>query len=429
MMNVSTLINRLKSSQLFKDSFWALAGSTIGKGLSLIAGIAVARFLGSEIYGEYGTIKNTLVYIAIVSTFGFGYSATKFVTEYINSRKYQVHDLVKKIQSITLLFSCILAIILIIFAKEIAIVINAPHLSSTLRWSSILVILNAYTTTQTSILSGFKSFKKLSKINAVTGVTTLITSVIFTLMWELNGAILSLTIAYIVQIYISYKEIRRQLNVYKALDRCPHKEIKRMLRFSIPIALQESLYTIIHWATLYLLIKYSNYSEVGLSSAASLWSSVVIFIPAALKNVMFSHLSSSNNHHSLVNKLLLINLLSAAIPSIILICLSGFIAYLYGDTFIALPKILNVCLISSIFISVSEVYCYEFISIGKPWIVFIARLIRDSSIVLFCYIILQQISKDQAFYMSCISLCCHVVFYILLAIAYQIYYKDATCTK
>ena len=51
-VSLHTFCERLKSSDLFKDSFWALAGSALGKGLSLLAGIAVARFLGKEVYGE-----------------------------------------------------------------------------------------------------------------------------------------------------------------------------------------------------------------------------------------------------------------------------------------------------------------------------------------------------------------------------------------
>ena len=40
-VSLHTFCERLKSSDLFKDSFWALAGSALGKGLSLLAGIAV----------------------------------------------------------------------------------------------------------------------------------------------------------------------------------------------------------------------------------------------------------------------------------------------------------------------------------------------------------------------------------------------------
>ena len=63
------IIERLRRSPLFKDSMWSLIGSTVGRGLSLIAGILVARFLGKEIYGEYGIIKTTLSNIEIFSSF------------------------------------------------------------------------------------------------------------------------------------------------------------------------------------------------------------------------------------------------------------------------------------------------------------------------------------------------------------------------
>lgn len=64
----------------------------------------IARFLGKELYGEYGTIKTTLTYIAIVSTFGFGYTATKYIAEYIQERTVKcIHWLIIYIK--LLLFS------------------------------------------------------------------------------------------------------------------------------------------------------------------------------------------------------------------------------------------------------------------------------------------------------------------------------------
>ena len=81
MSQLANIATRLRSSRLASDSFWALVGSAAGRGLSFIAGVAIARMLGSELYGEYGTIKNTLMMIAIFSSLGMGYSATKFIAE------------------------------------------------------------------------------------------------------------------------------------------------------------------------------------------------------------------------------------------------------------------------------------------------------------------------------------------------------------
>ena len=57
-MNYLILKNRILNSKLMMDSFWSLFGNVIGKSLALAAGIIVARYLGKDIYGEYGIIIN-----------------------------------------------------------------------------------------------------------------------------------------------------------------------------------------------------------------------------------------------------------------------------------------------------------------------------------------------------------------------------------
>ena len=403
-VSLHTFCERLKSSDLFKDSFWALAGSALGKGLSLLAGIAVARFLGKEVYGEYGTIRTTLFYIAIVSTFGFGYTATKFVADYISEKPEKLKSLVWTFLKITLVFSGLLALVQIIFAASIALFIDAPNLEFQLRFFSLLIILNGLQTTQINIYTGFVVF---------------IGSIIMTWFWGLTGALGALMLSFVVQVILNQIIIRHALTQYNSNEKVSRSEIYSMLGFSIPVALQESLYTIVHWIGLLLLIHFANYGEVGLSSAAALWQSVVIFVPAMLKNVMFSYLSSSDNHSSLINKLLLVNFLSSLLPVSIVILFSGFISSFYGVSFVGLPKVLNISAAAALFICLSEVYCYEFISRGKPWIVFIARLVRDMFILILTYIILQQINESQAYWFALISLIANGIFLILLHLRYR----------
>lgn len=68
-----------------------------------------------------------------------------------------MHSLVNNIYKITLVFSSVLALLLWIFANQIAVFIDAPHLNNALRISAIVIIANALTTAQVGILSGFKS--------------------------------------------------------------------------------------------------------------------------------------------------------------------------------------------------------------------------------------------------------------------------------
>ena len=107
MSALDRIISRVRESDLLNDSFWALLGSALGKGLSLIAGILVARFLGKELYGQYGILKNTLLNIAVFSTLGLGYTGTRFVAKNI---KTGVSKTIRLIYQITMAASSLMAV-------------------------------------------------------------------------------------------------------------------------------------------------------------------------------------------------------------------------------------------------------------------------------------------------------------------------------
>ncbi|GAE21180.1 oligosaccharide flippase family protein [Bacteroides pyogenes] len=414
------IVSRLRGNALIKDSFWALVGSVLGKGLSLVAGIIVARLLGSEAYGEFGTIKVTLTYIAIVSTLGFGYTATKYIAEYSLKQPQKIISLVGAIYRITISFSTFLALLLFIFAEQVALFIDAPHLSFILQVSAIIVITNALNTAQIGILSGFKMFKELAKINIFAGLITFLSSILFSYFWGVDGAVYSLLISFFYQVISNEVFIRKKLRKYLSSSfKVQPQEVKEMLFFSLPIAMQESLYTIVHWLSVLLLIKYANYIEVGIASAASLWQSIVIFIPSVLKNVMFSYLMSSSDHKKMVDKMLLINFFSSVASIFIILSFSKLICNFYGESFIGLFPVFFVSVLTSIPICLSEVYCYEFISVGKPWFVFSSRLIRDVLILFLGASLVLNMSDNQAFWLSLSSLVMNSVFLFVLYFLYK----------
>lgn len=409
---------------LLRDSLWAYIGSCAGKLMALLAGILIARFLGKELYGEYGTVKNTLTYAAIVSSFGFGYSATKFIADYIINKKGKIRSLVKTVTLITVLLGVLLSLVVSIFSSPIAVFLESPHLEMPLRYLSVLVLFNSLTASQTAILSGFKKFKELAYINVLTGAVTLVASAILTFYYGLYGAIVALLLAFIAQAIHSQVVIHNELKKYEEDEKLTLSEVKSLLSFSTPIALQESLYTITSSCSLFLMIKYANYGEVGLNAAASTWESIVIFIPGVLKNVMFSYLSSSNNHQKLVTSLLRYNFFASLIPTLLFILCSRIIVSMYGDNFSALTPVLLVALVAAVVVSVSEVLCYEFISNGKPWTVFLARTCRDCLGLLGTYILLINVNSMQAFGAKTIGLVCQIIFFLLL-----LYYYHASNRK
>ena len=418
----TTLYKRLKQSRLFTDSFWALLGRALGKGLAFLSGIIVARLLGSEVFGEYGLIRTTLTYIAIVSTFGFGYTATKYVAEYLTNRLDKLRGLIKGIVRITLFFSLILTILQIIFAKQIAAFVDAPHLESTIRNFSILTIFNAITTSQIAILAGLKEFKTTAKINGIAGIVTFVLSAILTYYLGLNGALLALLISFVIQSIISLFAINHAITENNSNESIERSEYSAMLKFSTPIVLQDSLYAITHWASTYIIILLAGYSEVGMLSAAVIWQSMVVFIPAMLKNVMFSYLTvntSSTNDSGLVKRFLQINALCTIPPVVIISLCSKLIESLYGSTFVGLQYIIIAVTVSAIFISLGEVYTYELIARNRPWLVFISRLIREVATLFVAYLLLLGADSNQALIYSIVALSFNIVYTIVVRGLYK----------
>lgn len=420
---MNLLFNKLISNSLFKDSFWALLGNALGKGLSLVAGIAVARFLGKEAYGEYGIIKNTLVMIAIFSSFGLGYTATKFIAE--GKKNYIKINIIHRLSfKITLITSGAIALLVCVFAKYVAQWLEAPELSSILRWSAVAIVFNAVNATQIGELSGFNAYKQIAINNLWVGIFIFISSIVLTYFWKLEGAVIALVFSYIVNCILNKVSLKKY--VKKCLSNTKENKTLRneIIRFSLPVALQESLYSITHWLNVVILIKLSNYGQLGLSSAANQWTAVMMFVPGALRNVALSHLSQTNQDNlensKTLKRLLSVNFISTFIPFLVILVLSRWICSLYGPDFDGLRAILNVGIFTAVINSLTNVFTQEFMAMNKNWYLFISRLLRDCSILITFYLVLSNSNQEYgALVGAIINLSFQFLYIIVLIVKYN----------
>lgn len=394
-MNFEATINKIKNNQLISDSLWSLLGNVFGRGLALIAGIIVARFLGKDIYGEYGAIRNTIITIGTFSTFGLGYTATKFIAELRGNNCGNIKYFIRYANNITLVFSGIMAILLLIFAKEVSLyVFKVNSLEFPLRILSVLIIFNAITNTQIGILSGFGRFKELAKINTIVGFITFVLSVILTYLYAFNGALVALLIAQILNCSLNFYYVNQEKS--QADEGGIKITYKEILNFSTPIALQEGTYAISSWVVMIILIKYSSFGELGMYTVAVQWSSMVLFIPGILRNVILSHLSLHNSNEKMQQKILsqtiVINILSTLVPAVILFIFSNIVESSYGTTFSGVGYLISIAVFSTVFTSVSNVYAQAYTAQGRNWLMFVLRTTRDVSIMLlFLFLVKKEI--------------------------------------
>lgn len=411
-MNLISIKNRLLASKLSQDSFWALFGTIMAKSLSLFAGIIVARFLGKEIYGEYGMIKSTLINISVFSTLGLGYTSTRFIAKYMQENSAYLLSIIKTVIRITIYFSSIIFCLVFVFAAEIALYLEVPETETAFRVAALIILVNAINTTQTGILAGFKDFKATAINGSFVGVLTFILSVLLTFYWGLDGSLVALLLSQTIGAILNGISISKSTKTLSKQQVYIHAT-KELLSFSIPVALQEFLYTAVVWTSSIFMVKLSNYEEMGLLGAASQWISIIYFIPSVLKNVALSYFSSDGNRN-LFNKMLQVNFVATFVPYIFIIMFSGLITAMYGSRYEGLRIVLIIGTAQPIFTSLSTVIIYEFIARNKTWTMFFLRFVREASNLLLVWIGLHVFTSNGAVVVSTIHVIIAFVFFVLM---------------
>lgn len=411
-------------SDFLKDSVWALVGNVFFRGSSLVSTFFLAHILQKIAYGEFNSLKNTLTTLAVFTTFGLGYTSTKFVAENISKKAQDLQYLVRKIYKITILFSGVVAILLFLFANNISLYYyNNVDFVIEIKILSFWVICMAVSTTQNGIISGLKIFKELAGINCIIGILTLIVTPLLAYFYGVKGACISLIVIQLINNVLYFFIISKSLKKYENKEPCGINTSK-ILFYSLPITFIEAIFSLGLWINYYLMQNNFNYGELALFSTAMQWYILLLFIPMILRNVILSYFSSEQEQKdgNIFQKALLFSFCSAIIPAFILFMCSGIIAKLYGVDFSELKVLFRITALISIFASCIGVIEQYLFSISKNWIVFFISMIKDIGISgLFLYFICVKNITDAAYYLM-------LSYLILYAAAFTIYFLLYFCT-
>jgi len=393
---------KVLSDELLKKfisgAFWSVLGNLIVKGLSLIAGLFVARFLGSISFGELSIIKSTISVFGLLATFGLGFTITKLVGQSINKSEAEVGEIISATNVIIFFSATFFGFVLVIFAPYIALyVLDNTILILPLRFAGIFLFFNAINIYQLGLISGFQLFKGLARINVILGIISFPVILLFTYFFGLIGAVIGMTINMIVSCILNNALIKRNLIdsgipiLYNQLK----SRIKNILKFSLPLALKEVIYSLGNWITYYILLQKSNFSEVGIFNSANQLSQIILFLPGAILGVSLSLLSNyigdKKNYSILIKKSLMINCVIVIIVGFFIFLFSGLIYEFYGASYMGGQNVLYILIISTIPMSLISVFEQVCISSSETKLVtlfsfLVQSTIIISSIILFSYV-------------------------------------------
>lgn len=424
-MKIQTLAHRMYGNRLFKDSLWTLLGNAFGKGLTVLSGIIVARLLGKDVYGEFGLLRNTLIIIAVFSTMGLGYTATVFISEAKEKTKNIVYPLVKVIELMTVIFSGLISLCVFFFSNELAVFLEDEALDTPLKILSAIILFNAVTTSQIGILAGLKAFKGTAVVNLVSGILNFILTCWLTFIYGFVGALSALLISQIINCLLNSGLLRISLKDYTSSG-MQLNLVAPIIKNSLPVALQEMVVSFTHWLFSIVLLKTSNYGEVGLVTVAAQWEAMLLFVPIALRNVTLSHMSSSDEKDAsrIMKRMMFVNVMVSLVPTLLFYMFNDLFDMIYGPTFKNVGIVITLACMYATVNSIFAVFASTYMARKRNWTLFSISLLRGILkfpvlLLLVCYMCMRG---AYAFFIASI-----LMEAVAVAICYYLLNNDRLC--
>ena len=184
-----------------KGTFWSAADAFLGQGISFIVGLVLARLLSPEEYGLVGIVTIfTTVMLGVVDS---GFSNSLIRKKDVTNEDYNtlfIFNLGVSVVMFVILFAC---------APWIARFFERPQLVELVRVMDLILILQALSIVQNTILTkriDFKTKTKASVISAViSGVIGIVMAILGYGVWSLVSQQLSRQLFYTVLLWILNK--------------------------------------------------------------------------------------------------------------------------------------------------------------------------------------------------------------------------------
>ena len=175
-----------------KGTFWSAADAFLGHGVTFIVGLVLARLLTPEEYGLVGIVMIFVIVLGGIVDAGFSQALIR--------KKDTTDGDYNTMFMVNMAVSIVLFILLYICAPTIADFFSRPELVNLTRVTGLVLIFQALSITQTTILTKQIDFKTKTKASVVSAVLSGVIGITMAYMgygvWSLVGQRLSVSLIY-----------------------------------------------------------------------------------------------------------------------------------------------------------------------------------------------------------------------------------------
>lgn len=319
-------------SRILTGYFWTIVSAVAAKLVAVVASYYIARSVGREVYGEFGILQNTINTLGVFAGFGIGVAATKYIAQYRHADREKASRILSINVLVSLVASGLLAIVVFLFASQIASIIANPGLVGYLRIGSLTLFFASLNGAMSGVFAGLEKFKIISALAFITSLISSFMQCVLVNKFGLGGVICGILSAQCLVFLLSAILLKEELKISKLYITFYglKAELKTLLAFNIPSILGSIMVSPINWVCAAILVNQKGgYLEMGLFTAANQWRLALLFIPMSLGKVLLSILSNLNaeGNGAGSNRVLMYNIYVTACLSV----LTFIFAILFGD--------------------------------------------------------------------------------------------------
>ena len=401
--------------------------SRIVMGLVLIK--IIAFYLGAEGMGQIGQFMSMATMVYMVAGGGITNAVIKYVAEYASSPK-QLLRFLSTATTYSVVFSCALLCVGVIFSKVIAV---AVFKNSGMYWIIIALafaqLLFAFVNLVVGVSNGLMQTEVYSKIQIIGSALALPIIWVLIVQFGLAGAALSVLVVYAITCVPAFYFYVNSRFVGKVkLRKLKMFEFKRISAFTVMMLTSALTFPVVEMMIRHVLIESSGYAAAGIwQGAVKLSSAYLGFFTVFLAYYFMPTISRLDNKREIgritIKLLISMMLLFSIGASVFYVGRNFLIPLILADSFDALGDVIVYQLLGDLF-RVSS-YVIGFIAVAKAAtkIYIAAELLQNGLFLLFAMLMLHLYGDIRAVMISYAAT--YIIYFIVSAIFFGFYLKAA----
>jgi len=283
-------------SKLIVGISWSITGKFLGRFLSVLGDVVVARILGPSVFGLYSIGWTLLRMCSLVVHLGLPNGVQRFIPLYINNDSIHAHRIIKQSIIISTLSGILFSLTLYILS---------PFIANEIYHKPDLVIIFRLFGLSLPFISILSTTVAITRATHMMNYSVLIEDigqpffglvflgiVYFTVGALVNWVIFSDLLSFVIASILGFWAAKKLFSGFLTISMQSLSALRELMVFSIPTALAGTFAVFVFWVDRLLVGYFLSESENGLYQAASQLSVLFVIVLSAFNSILAPMFSS-----------------------------------------------------------------------------------------------------------------------------------------